>query len=145
MVFPCERARMCLRLKTNIPRSRCTLAWRRRRGRRRRKRSRRRSVLFAAWSQLPCDPSKPSLMQTQQKSGSQSNSLPLPSLSLSDLPLWLRYKFSPLSSWRGFIRPFFFFLFFAPSAFPSDLKTKQKQKKEKRKKKSTSAQRGPTY
>lgn len=43
-------------------------------------------------------------MQTQQKGGSQSNSLPLPSLSLSDLPLWLRYKFPPLSSWRGFTR-----------------------------------------
>lgn len=45
---------MCLRLKTNIPRSRCTLAWRRRRRGRRRK-----SILFPAWSQLPCDPSKP--------------------------------------------------------------------------------------
>lgn len=49
---------MCLRLKTNIPRSRCTLAWRRRR-RRGGRRRRRKSILFPAWSQLPCDPSKP--------------------------------------------------------------------------------------
>lgn len=55
-------------------------------------------VLFRAF-QLPCDPSKPFLMQTQHKNGQLesaevSHSLLLSSLSLSDLLLWLRYKFS---------------------------------------------------
>lgn len=55
-------------------------------------------VLFRAF-QLPCDPSKPFLMQTQQKNGQLesaelSHFLLLSSLSLSDLLLWLHYKFS---------------------------------------------------
>lgn len=64
-------------------------------------------VLFRAF-QLPCDPSKPFLMQTQQKNGQLesaelSHSLLLSSLSLSDLLLWLHYKFSFCSCFIQFL------------------------------------------